>query len=467
MKSFELLFQKLRLYTHEACVEGRHWDPESSHKNIVGRKALRELSLDLTAGAKSFEEGRRPRANKLWCRALEKASKSNLLDTWYYETPIALLFELGRLVHSGHEDVAALLIQTITFHAKKFLTEKDPRYSLFAAFESLEIPQLENGYSSAALSLLEGLATRLEKHNPLLYQFGLHRALDLVWFDPKTDLKKWVVPVKEIDKALGPDTALSVYFLLLDAYRQVAAGAYTKADEICQQVSRRLNILKQTGQLENLKIGMAYRRLGRQYYEQEQYDDARRILNQALRYIGTEKPAVLLEIYHLQEKMARIAKDTIDVDFWQTKLSQMDADFAGEEQDEIITPTTQFGGSFDDSMVSDTWISTDDYLNNWSQQMIYQNAFQGIDPSGFGQFPANMNLQTAPTMYFNQDNTGTRFTDDPEPLLQSNYGNQPISPIQNGTINPALTSLNNMTYPTQQGMASGYVYELPQDYSTS
>lgn len=468
IKEFELLFQKLRLYTHEACVEGRHWDPESAEKNIVGRKALRELSLDLTAAVKSFEEGRQQRANRLWGRALEKASKPQLLDTWYFETPIALLFELGRLVHSGHGNIAALLIQKITFHAKTFLSEKDPRHSLFAAFESLEITQLESGYSSAALSLLEGLATRLEKHNPLLYTFGLHRALDLVWFDPKTDLKKWVVPVKELDKALGPDTALSVYFLLLDAYRQVAAKSYSKADDICQEVSRRLKVLKQTGQLENLKIGMAYRRLGRQYYEQEQYDDARRILNQALRYIGTEKPAVLVEIYHLQEKMARIAGDNIDVDFWQTKISQMDADFAGEEQDEIITPTTQFDGSFDDTMLSDTWASADDYLNNWSQPVMFPNSsFQGFDQSGYGPFPTNMNVQTAPTMYFNQDNSGARFTDDPESLLQSSYGTQMISPTQNGTINPALTSINRNSYPAQPGMISGYVYELPQDYNAS
>lgn len=469
-KSFELLFQKLRLYTHQACVEGRHWDPESSHKNAVGRMALRELSLDLTAGVKSHEERNHQRANKLWSRALDKASKPDLLDTWYYETPINILFELGRLVHKGHDAVADMLMKTVTSYAKKILDKKDPRYSLFAVFDSLETTQLENGYSSAALSLLEGLATRLEKHNPLFYQFGLNRALDLVWFDPKTDLRKWVVPVEEIDRHLGPDSDLSIYFLLLDTYRRVSMGDYSGADDICQQASRRLNILKQNGKLDGLKIGMAYRRLGRQYYDKSQYDDARRILNQALRYLGTEKPPVLVEIYHLQEKMARIAEDTIDVDFWQTKLSQMDANLAHQEEDETITPVTQ-SGSYDESVFSDHWssVDTDDYW--WSQQpppTFHPSGMQfssNLDSSVYKYEldPCAVDAVTTPTIYFNQDVSGTRFTDDPEPIVQSTHGNPQVSTAQGGTVNPALTSVSTTNlWRTQSSASSGYVYELPE-----
>lgn len=461
-------------------MEGRHWDFESSQKNVIGRKALRELSLDLTAGAKYYEEGKAPRANRLWNRALEKASKQKLLDTWYYETPIALLFELGRLVHKGHQEIAGRLIQTITHYAEIWLDENDPRRSLFAAFENLDISQLRDGYSSAALSLLEGLATRLEKHNPLLYQFGLHRALDLVWFDPKTDLKKWVVPVEVIDRALGPDTPLSVYFLLLDAYRQVAQKSYARAEEICSQVSRRLNVLQQSGQIDALKIGMAYRRLGRQYYEQKQYDDARRILNQALRFIGPEKHSVLVEIYHLQEKMARIAKDTIDVEFWRTKLQQMEINFpelAQEEipmlirsgsTDELLTPITQFG-SLDDALMANMWSSMDNHTsfdaNSHQQPMMYSQSPQANGPAGYTGFGMSMNTGGVPNMFLSHESSEMRFTEDPEQLRGSTYGNQPGFGSMNSTMSPAFMS-NNTNFATPSGMTSGQIFEIPDDRST-
>lgn len=462
-------------------MEGRHWDFESSQKNVDGRKALRELSLDLTAGAKYFEEGKAPRANRLWNRALERASNQKLLDTWYYETPIALLFELGRLVHKGHQDIADRLIKTITHYAEIWLDENDPRRSLFAAFEGLEISQLRDGYSSAALSLLEGLATRLEKHNPLLYQFGLHRALDLVWFDPKTDLRKWVVPVEVIDRALGPDTPLSVYFLLLDAYRQVAQKSYAKAEEICAQVSRRLNVLHQSGQIDALKIGMAYRRLGRQYYEQKQYDDARRILNQALRYIGPEKHSVLVEIYHLQERMARIARDAIDVEFWRTKLQQMEVNFNERPQeeittppqlgptDEVFTPITSFIGSVDDVLMANMWSSMDKFssfdVNSNQQPMMYFQHPQSNGPSGYTGFQVPVNASNTPNMFLSHENSALRFTEDPEPLHGSTFGNQPDFTPMNGTMNPNLMSVDT-SFVTPSGMASGQVFEMQDDPNT-
>lgn len=152
----------------------------------------------------------------------------------------------------------------------------------------------------------------------------------------RTDLTKWLPPVEEFDKALGTDNPYSVYFLLLEAYRLVASGSYLSADQVCSEVDKRLVVLKEIpGRVDLWKIGLAYRRLGRQLNEKGRWQDARRTFNTALVYlrsIDKNKPSVLLEIYQCQERLAAQADDQQDVKLWERKLQRLEERVAVEEE---------------------------------------------------------------------------------------------------------------------------------------
>lgn len=334
MEVDERFLFNLRNYTHEACVFG-HWNPQALTKHYSGRQASRLLSSELTAGTKLFESGKQRLAELHWDRALKSLQNPHLFTTWYHETPIRLLFEIGRVSHLGHEKLASTLIQNIKTHAHAFLNEKDPRHALFTVFGELPVFQLKDLYERAALSLRKGLESRVEKHNPLLYEIRLNRALDLLWYDGKTDLTKWLPSVEEIE-ALGPDNPLSVYFLLLEAYRLTASESYFAADQVCLQIRSRLSSLKEIpGRVDPVKIGLAYRRLGRQQYEKGRHEDARLSFNTALMYIDKTKLSDLVEIYQYQELLANHADDKEDVNLWKGKLQQLENDTVQEEQNDL------------------------------------------------------------------------------------------------------------------------------------
>ena len=326
----------LRDYTHEACVYG-HWNPEALSKHYSGRQASRSLSSDLMAGTKRFENGKQDLAKFHWARALASLQNPDLFRTWYHETPIRLLFEVGRVAHHGHRDLAAKLISEVRVQAQKYLNKSDPRHALFTVFGELQVPQLRDLHERAALSLRTGLESRVEKQNPLLYEIRLNRALDLLGYDAKTDLTKWLPPIEEVDQALGPDNPYSLYFLLLEAYCLVASESYAEASRVCSQVGGRLKALKGIpGSIDPWKIGLAYRRLGRQQYEKARYGDARLTFNTALMYIGKDKLSVLVEIYQYQERLAEHANDEEDVNLWRHKLQHLEEDTIEQEQEERL-----------------------------------------------------------------------------------------------------------------------------------
>lgn len=323
----------LRDYTNEAYVSG-HWNAKTRITHSNGRQASRQLSSELTAGTALSKNGSQQLAQRHWTRALATLRDPDLLKTWYHETPIRLLFEIARLVHRDQNELAAMLIREIAVQANIHLDRNDTRHVLFSSFGELQVSQLKDLYERAAFSLREGLESRIQKHDPLLYEMRLNRALDLLWYDPRTDLTKWLPPVKEIDQALGSDNPYSVYFLLLDAYRLVASGSYDDADQVCSEIDTRLDRLKDIpGRIDLWKIGLAYRRLGRQLEERGRRQDARRTFNTALHYlrsVGKDKPSVLLEIYQFQERLAAQANDQQDVKLWQRKLQRLEESVAGE-----------------------------------------------------------------------------------------------------------------------------------------
>jgi len=184
MQADETFLFNLRNYTHEACIFG-HWNPQALAKHYSGRQASRLFSSELTAGTKLSENGKKGLAKLHWDRALKGLQNHNLFTTWYHETPIRLLFEIARLAALGHMELASTLLQDIKTGADTFLNETDPRHSLFTIFGELLAPQLPDLYERAALSLRKGLESRVEKHNPLLFEIRLNRALDLLWFDAK------------------------------------------------------------------------------------------------------------------------------------------------------------------------------------------------------------------------------------------------------------------------------------------
>lgn len=410
----------LRDYTHEACFYG-HWNPEALSKHYSGRQASRSLSSDLTAGTKRFENGKQDLAEFHWTRALTNLQKPDLFQTWYHETPIRLLFEVGRVAHHGHRELAARLMNEVRVQAQKYLDKSDKRHALFTIFGELPVPQLRDLHERAALSLRTGLESRVEKQNPLLYEVRLNRALDLLWYDAKTDLTKWLPPIEEVDQAFGPDSPNSVYFLLLEAYRLVASGSYAGADLVCSQVSGRLKALKGIlGRIDPLKIGLAYRRLGRQQYEKERHEDARRTFNTALMYIGKDKLSDLVEIYQYQEKLAKHANDEEDVNLWKSKLQQLEQDTMEQEQAELLPRAP--------SVFPEAFGTAVSMSNNYSHGDFDPNALAMTDPSNIGTWPA----ADAHRALFG-------FTDEPGNLLDSG-----MSALEVSFFAPAYTNVGSV-----------------------
>lgn len=323
---FEKVLYNIRQYTHEAHMLG-HFDSLSTPHHLKGRQAARSLASELSAGRSLSEKGKKQQALVRWGRAQACLQNPDLWNTWYHETPIRLLFEIGRLAHSRHGKVASMLLQEIKVWSRKYLDEDDPRYALFQSIGDLSADQLRAFHVRAAQCQYRGLASRLEKHHQLLYEIRLNRALDLLGFDDKADLSEWLPSVEEVDQALGENNPYSIYFLLLQAYRLVGLERYREVDEVCKQVTIKMRALQEAqGVIDSWRVGLAYRRLGRHLYAKKRYEDARRSLSTALKYVKNEKDkdSVLIEICQNQESMARAQDDEIDVLLWSTMLQKLE-----------------------------------------------------------------------------------------------------------------------------------------------
>lgn len=321
----EQLLSNIQAWTHEGFVSG-HWDTNLSSQHHSGRHASRTLSSDLTAATNLFEKGNRELAWTYWQRAVASFKSPDLFKTWYHETPIHLLFEVGRVAHRGHEQLAAILLRAIKDWAHTFLDKKDSRHALFSVFGELDVAQLRDVYGRAAHCMLSGLESRLDKDNPLLYEVRFNRALDMLWYVPDSDLTEWLPSMEEIDKACGANNPYSVYFLLLQAYRLVAQESYPEADQVCLQVRDRIKAMEE-GSIDPWRVGLAYRRLGRQQHLKERYADARRSFNTTLKYINNSNQlstSILIDIYHYQENLANLLGDQRDAELWNKMLGELE-----------------------------------------------------------------------------------------------------------------------------------------------
>jgi hypothetical protein len=286
------------------------------------------FSSYLKAGTNLIENGKPELAFNQWNRAFASFSSPNLFQSWYHEIPMSLLFEVGRVAHSGHSPLAAMLLQSIKRWAQAHLDEKDSRHALFSLFGELQVPQLRDLYTRAARCLYSGLESRVDGRHQLLYDVRLNRALDLLWYDSEADLSEWLPPMEEVDQAFGPNNSYAVYFLLLEAYRLVAQEAWTEVEQVCAQVRDRLDALKDMpNSFDPWRVGLAYRRLGRQQHAKRRFADARRSFNTALRYVSDDSElstSVLIEICQRQQSMAGEMQDQEDVFFWNSMLSRVE-----------------------------------------------------------------------------------------------------------------------------------------------
>ncbi|KIX07052.1 uncharacterized protein Z518_05029 [Rhinocladiella mackenziei CBS 650.93] len=347
----EQFLRNLRRWTHDAYVFG-HWDMQQSAKHHSGRRASRLLSSSLTAGINLFENKKEELAWTHWNRAFASFQSSDLFKTWYHEIPMSLLFEVGRVAHSGHDQLAALLLKSIRNWAHTFLDENDSRHALLSSFGELQVAQLRDLYHRAARCLYDGLESRVDKHSQLLYEVRLNRALDMLWYDPQTDLTNWLPPIEEVDQACGPNNSYAVYFLLLEAYRLVAKELYTDADQVCSQVRNRLTAMQGVqGSIDPWRVGLAYRRLGRQQHSKGRFTDARRSFNTALKYVSGDSQlsmSVLIEICQRQESMANAVHDQEDVFFWSQMLSRLEQQAKDQGEADILKrPQTFSDGTAD------------------------------------------------------------------------------------------------------------------------
>jgi len=324
----ERFLLNLRKWTHEAFVYGK-WDTPISSQHHSGRHASRVLSSDLTAGTELFAKGKQQLAWEYWRRASSRFHSPDLFKTWYHETPLRLLFEVGRLAHRNHHQLAATFLRYTGEWAHTFLDAKDSRHALFSTFGELQVDQLRELYIRAAHCLRSGLETRIDKHDPLLFEIRLNRALDLLWYDPEVDLKDWLPSIEEVDQARGRYNAYSVYFLLLEAYRLVARGSYPEAAQVSLSASNRLTTMKEIPEsIDSGRVVLAYRRLGRQQRLKGRLTDARLSFNTALKYVNGDNQlidSVLIEICEHQLSMAQDVQDQEDMLLWSQILSRLSA----------------------------------------------------------------------------------------------------------------------------------------------
>ena len=225
-------------HIHEAFLKDL-WDPQQSTKHNAGRQAARSLASELAAGRSFFEKGKYGHANNQWQKAIDCFKNPDLLNTWYHETPIRLLFELGRMVHTKHERVAQVLLDNLKLCSEN-LPENDSRKALFSVIGELNIHHLRDLHAKAAKCQYNGLATRLDKRHQLLHEVKLNRALDSLWFDANADLSEWMTEISDLDRDLGADNPYSIYFMLLEAYRHVAQNHFDKPEKTSQKGGERL-----------------------------------------------------------------------------------------------------------------------------------------------------------------------------------------------------------------------------------
>jgi tetratricopeptide (TPR) repeat protein len=323
----EKFLLSLRNWTHNAFVHG-HWDTQSTQALKRGRQASRTFSSSLNSGITLYQNGKTDLAWKQWNRALASFSNPELFKSWYYEIPLALLFEVSRISISGHAPLGEMLLRHVKLWAEKYLDPTDSRHALFTLFGKLDISQLRELYTKAARSMIDGLDTRLEKGHKLLYDVRLNRALDMLWYDAGADLSEFLPPIEEVDEALGPNNGTSIYFLLMEAYRLVAQDRHDEAELICAQVQQRLNTMSNIeGSVDWWRVGLGYRRLGRQQHDKGRFVEARRSFNTALRYVGGDSSlsrSVLIEICQRQQSMARAMNDQGDVYLWTQMLEGLE-----------------------------------------------------------------------------------------------------------------------------------------------
>ena len=126
-------------------------------------------------------------------------------------------------------------------------------------------------------------------------------------------------------------------YLLLEAYQLVGRDKHEEAERVTQQAQVRIEALQALQEaspspdpstnpnknLDEYRVAMAYRRLGRMQYTKGRFQDARRSFNTALRYVGVGVKAadnIMVEGFQCQESMARALKDEEDAQLWSRLL---------------------------------------------------------------------------------------------------------------------------------------------------
>jgi tetratricopeptide (TPR) repeat protein len=340
------LLVALRRWTHEAVISG-HWERSASTQHEKARHVSRQLASDLQAGLKYMEQGKVEMVWVHWRSAIRRFENPDLFKTWYHETPIRLLFEIARIKESGHPQFAAQLLTNTGVWATTRLEPNDVRHALYSTYGLLEVDKIRDVYEQAARFMLDGLASRLEKDDPLLFEIRLNRALDMSYFDETVDLSEWLPPLEEVDETMGTKNSFCVYYLLLQAYQLVALGEINAADKKASEARRRIDSLP-SGGIDQYKLGMAYRRLGRMQYKRQHWQDAKRSFNQAWKNLKTGKHAdgLMIEVLQCQLTLALQTDDVADVDIYRDNLAKLEHKIQAQEQQEMQEEVAR-GGALD------------------------------------------------------------------------------------------------------------------------
>lgn len=316
----------LRRYTHAAHCFG-HWDPDRATRHLEGRHAARLFASELTAAKSLLDEGKTGLASGHFELARKRLDNPALFDTWYHETPIRLLFEIGRLAYGGQYDLASQLLEEIQKQSRNHLKDQDPRQAVFNDIGDLNVQQLRDLHGLAARIVFYGLEAHYRADTQLLYEVRLNRALDLSWFDPKADLSDWIPRMDQLEHDLGENSPYAIYFLLLEAYRLVATDEHEAAEKAWSTATQKIALLQDAGiEIDKWRVGRGFRRLGQQLRVKEHFKDASQMLRQALRLLEDEKEknAIMIELCQTQESIARALGDVDDAEIWTQMLLQLE-----------------------------------------------------------------------------------------------------------------------------------------------
>ncbi len=228
--------------------------------------------------------------------------------------------QLGELeVYTGNVQIRTKLLSK---NAENILIGTNPGFPLEAV----------KSFTSSVLSQnsLDRIMDPAQNRGVTRHTWGImfNQVLEQLWYDPLIESGDLTSITRAIDETMGPNNAISVYLLLLQAYRKAAHDQHEAVEELWTQVDKRVTVLlKVPGSVDLQRLGAAYQRLGRLQDTKRRYSEAHRSFETALRYVpkGSKlSKSILMEICTRQQYLANLTGHEGDQYLWAQILENLE-----------------------------------------------------------------------------------------------------------------------------------------------